>query len=631
LTSSEFEIAVIGGGHAGCEAALVAARLGCKVVLLTMSLDGIANMPCSPSIGGTAKGHLVREIDALGGQMGKQTDLAMLQFRMLNRGKGAAVHSPRAQTDRSLYHRNMKNVLEQTENLVVKQAEVKGLTVGSNSEIRSVVTQLGCEYFVAAVVVATGTALNGRIFVGQHAFFGGPDGTRAAAGLSQSLEALGVKLRRLKTGTPARVLRRSIDFAKLEEQEGDEKVVPFSFETKQELVNSVVCHIAYTNESTHTIIRQNLNKSAVYSGQIVGVGPRYCPSIEDKIVRFANKERHQLFIEPMGQDTQEMYVQGMSTSMPEDLQLQIYRSIEGFENVQIMRPAYAIEYDCCNPLDLCPTLETKKIEGLFSAGQFNGTSGYEEAAAQGLVAGINAAHKVLQRPTLVLPRSSSYIGTLIDDLVTKGCNEPYRVMTSRSEHRLLLRQDNADARLTPIGRELGLINNDRWRTFSRKTAEIKTETEWLKKTMIPPCELLNQLLDRIGNERANNAISLGDLVKRGISYPDLANLWRGFSGGEKMLPALEVIERVEIDIKYEGYVEKQRSQVERMQRADGKILPPGIDYHKIDGLRLEAREKLSEIMPRSVGQVSRISGVSPADISNLLIWLAKISRKDGGQ
>ncbi|MDR2817576.1 MAG: tRNA uridine-5-carboxymethylaminomethyl(34) synthesis enzyme MnmG [Oscillospiraceae bacterium] len=620
----EYDIAVIGAGHAGCEAALAGARLGCSVLLLTMSLDSIANMPCNPSIGGSAKGHLVREIDALGGQMGKQADLTMLQFRMLNLGKGAAVHSPRAQIDRMFYHQSMKSVLEQQENLDLGQAEVKSITVDRNNSVKTIVTHLGSEYLVKTVIICTGTILNSTIFVGDKMFSGGPAGSRAASGLSESLLGFGLNLRRLKTGTPARLLRRSIDFGNLAEQKGDENIIPFSFETKGKLTNKVVCHIVYTNEVTHEIVRKNIEKSAIYSGNIKGVGPRYCPSIEDKIVRFPDKKRHQLFIEPMGLSTEEMYIQGMSTSMPEDVQVLLYRSLEGFENAQVMRPAYAIEYDCCDPLDLLPTLETKKIGGLFGSGQFNGTSGYEEAAAQGLIAGINAAQKVLGKEMLVLPRSSSYIGTLIDDLVTKGCEEPYRMMTSRSEYRLLLRQDNADERLTPTGRRLGLIGDERWRDFLGKMSKIQEECAWLEKTTIPPCEKLDNLLTQFDSEKAHSGISLKDLLKRpDIMYADAIDLWTGITGEKRSELSKSVIERVEIDVKYEGYISRQRVQAERLKKSETKVLPAEIDYSEIGSLRLEAREKLNKVKPQNIGQASRISGVNPADISNLLVWLFK--------
>jgi tRNA uridine 5-carboxymethylaminomethyl modification enzyme len=630
LKNKEFDIAVIGGGHAGCEAALVAARLGCKVILITLSLDAIANMPCNPSIGGTAKGHLVREIDALGGQMAKQADATMLQFRMLNLGKGPAVYSPRAQVDRMIYHQNMKAILEQQENLYIKQAEAKKITIDSNGAIHSVITHLGTQYIVKAIVVCTGTALNSSIFVGSGMFKSGPDWMKMAEGLNESLRELGVPLRRLKTGTPARILSRSIDFDKLEKQEGDKKIIPFSFETKKELTNKVICHIAYTNETTHEIIRKNLKKAAIYSGNVEGVGPRYCPSIEDKVIRFSDKNRHQLFIEPMGLTTQEIYIQGMSTSMPEDVQVLMYRSLEGFENAHIMRPAYAIEYDCCDPLTLYPTLESKCVESLFCAGQFNGTSGYEEAAAQGLVAGINAAQKVLEKEMLVLSRSSSYIGTLIDDLVTKGCEEPYRMMTSRSEYRLLLRQDNADERLTPIGKSLGLIDSLRWDSFLKKMELIKREYNWLKETVIAPCEQLNQLLAIGGGKDASTGIRLQDLLKHlGVSYSDVKRLWEEIFKQKRAEIPLDVSERVEIDTRYEGYIDKQKLQVEKLKKAESKKLPQDINYSVIEGLRLEAREKLAKIRPQNIGQASRISGVNPTDIFNLLIWLARAKERSG--
>ena len=552
----EYDVVVIGAGHAGCEAALAAARLGCHVGLFTISLDSIANMPCNPSIGGTAKGHLVREIDALGGQMGKLADKTMLQSRMLNLGKGPAVHSLRVQADRMQYHQEMKNTLELQPNLELKQAEIKDIKVDDNNSVCSVVTTFGAQYRTKAVIICTGTYLKGKIFVGNNTLESGPDGIHPAQELTDCLNRLGVTTRRFKTGTPARILKSSIDFSKLEEQYGDEKIVPFSFETKHRLKNKVLCHIAYTNSHTHEIILKNIKRSAMYSGNIKGVGPRYCPSIEDKIVRFAEKPRHQLFVEPLGLNTQEMYIQGMSTSLPEAVQLEMYRSLVGFERAQIMRSAYAIEYDCCDPLDLQSTLEFKNINGLFGAGQFNGTSGYEEAAAQGLIAGINAALKVKGEEMLVLPRSSSYIGTLIDDLVTKGCSDPYRMMTSRSEYRLLLRQDNADERLTPIGYKIGLISKQRWNRFLSKQKQIAQCHKELAGIIVAPSKALDELTRKLGTEKIESGITLHDILKRpGVSFSDLFDLTDKFQEGQLLSDAVQ--ERVEIETKYEGYIKRQ--------------------------------------------------------------------------
>ncbi len=615
----EYEVAVIGAGHAGIEAALAAARLGAKTAIFTMSLDAIGNMPCNPSIGGTAKGHLVREIDALGGEMGKAADATFLQSRMLNRGKGPAVHSLRVQSDRDAYHREMKRRLEQQEGLDIIQAQVCDLRTDETGAIRELVTQLGAVYQVQTAIICSGTFLHGRIYVGDVSYESGPDGLHAAVGLSEALERLGIRLRRFKTGTPARVRRDSIDYSQLEVQAGDEPIIPFSFETPREgLKNQVVCHIAYTNETTHEIIRQNIHRSPLYGGMIEGVGPRYCPSIEDKVMRFSEKPRHQSFVEPVGLDTEEMYLQGLSSSLPEDVQLQIYRSIKGFENIKIMRNAYAIEYDCIDPLDLKATLEFIKVPGLYGAGQFNGTSGYEEAAAQGLIAGINAARRVQGKEPVILDRASSYIGTLIDDLVTKGCSDPYRMMTSRSEYRLLLRQDNADQRLTPLGHELGLINEERWQAYQDKQQQIAQEKKRIEKLTFGPSEALNRMLVEKGTAALETGVHASDLIRRPqLTYQDLAPF-----DTERPPLADEVTEQVEIQIKYEGYIQKQLMQVEQMRKLESRLLPEDICYEQVRGLRLEAIEKLQRVRPYNIGQASRISGVSPADISVLLIYLS---------
>lgn len=612
----EYDVAVIGAGHAGIEAALASARLGAKTIVFTLSLDSIANMPCNPSIGGTAKGHLVREIDALGGEMGKAADKTFLQSRMLNRGKGPAVHSLRVQSDRKKYHHYMKNVLEQQENLHIKQDEIVDITI-KDGKLTEVITRLGAIYKVKTAIVCSGTYQRGTIHVGQVSYLSGPDSSLPSVGLTDKMKEYGITIRRFKTGTPARVHRRSIDFSKLEPQEGDEVITPFSFETTQKLENQVKCYIAYTNHNTHQFIIDNLHKSPMYSGKIEGVGPRYCPSIEDKIVRFSDKSRHQLFVEPMGQDNEEMYLQGMSSSLPEDVQIKFLRTIEGFENIEIMRNAYAIEYDCCDPQDLLQTLEFKAIKGLYGAGQFNGTSGYEEAAAQGLIAGINAALKVLGKEPFILDRATSYIGTLIDDIVVKGCTDPYRMMTSRSEYRLILRQDNADKRLTPLGYKLGLISKERYDKFCEKVMLIEREIERLKKTTISPCEELNNLLKSKGTSEMTTGQRATELIRRPqLGYDDLKDF-------DKNRPILsrEIAEQVEIEIKYEGYIKKQLAQVEEMRKMENKLLSPEFCYDKISGLRLEAKEKLNKVKPLNIGQASRISGVSPADISVLLIWL----------
>lgn len=620
----DYEVAVIGAGHAGIEAALAAVRLGAKTAIFTMSLDAIGNMPCNPSIGGTAKGHLVREIDALGGEMGKAADATFLQSRMLNRGKGPAVHSLRVQSDRDEYHKEMKHRLELQDGLDIIQAEICDIRTDENGAIKELVTKLGAVYEVKTAIICSGTFLHGRIYVGDVSYESGPDGLHAAIGLSEALERLGIHLRRFKTGTPARVRRDSIDYSKLEVQAGDEPIIPFSFETPREgLKNQVVCHIAYTNEKTHQIIRDNIHRSPLYGGMIEGVGPRYCPSIEDKVMRFSEKPRHQSFVEPVGLHTEEMYLQGLSSSLPEDVQVQIYRSIVGFENVKIMRNAYAIEYDCIDPLDLKASLEFLKVEGLYGAGQFNGTSGYEEAAAQGLIAGINAARKVQGKEPLILDRASSYIGTLIDDLVTKGCSDPYRMMTSRSEYRLLLRQDNADQRLTPIGHEIGLISEERWQHYLHKQELIEQERKRIEKLTFGPSKELNEMLESRGTAPMETGAHASDLIRRPqVSYKDL----EPFDTERPKLPD-EVTEQVEIQIKYEGYIQKQLIQVEQMRRLETRKIPEDINYEEVRGLRLEAIEKLQRIRPHSIGQASRISGVSPADISVLLIYMESCKEK----
>ncbi|MCI7349820.1 MAG: tRNA uridine-5-carboxymethylaminomethyl(34) synthesis enzyme MnmG [Ruminococcus sp.] len=614
----EYDVAVIGAGHAGVEAALASARLGAKTALFTISLDQIANMPCNPSIGGTAKGHLVREIDALGGEMGKAADACFIQSRMLNLGKGPAVHSLRAQIDRVKYHNHMKKVCEDQENLDIKQAEICEVKA-ENGQVTAVVTKLGAEYKVKCVIIATGTYLNGLIHVGDVSYESGPDSALPAKGLSESLEKLGIELRRFKTGTPSRVHKRSINFNILERQDGDDFIQPFSFESNRDKMENISsCYIAYTNEETHKVIKENIHRSPMYSGRIHGVGPRYCPSIEDKIVRFSDKPRHQLFIEPMGLGTDEYYLQGMSSSLPEDVQLAFLRTIKGLENVEVMRTAYAIEYDCVDPLQMRNTLEFKKITGLFGAGQFNGTSGYEEAAAQGLIAGINAAKRSQGKELISLTRMSSYIGTLIDDLVIKGCSDPYRMMTSRSEYRLLLRQDNADERLTPIGHEIGLISDDRYSAFLQKEEFIEKEVSRIRKVTISPTAELNAMLEEKGTSAIKSGIKMADLIRRPqISYTDLAP----FDSERPELP-YEVWEQAQLKIEYEGYIDRQIMQAEQMKTLETKKLPLNFDYHEISGLSLEAYEKLNKIQPENIGQASRISGVSPADISVLLIWLA---------
>lgn len=618
-----YDVAVIGAGHAGIEAALAAARLGCNTVVFTINLDAVGNCPCNPSIGGTAKGHLVREVDALGGEMGKTADESLLQMRMLNRGKGPAVHSLRAQIDRRQYAQIMKHKLELQDNLELKQAEIVSIKKSDDFEndgMWVLETRMNALIYAKTVIIATGTFLGGKIFIGEVSYESGPDGIFPATFLGQSLKDLGLPLRRFKTGTPARVLKRSIDFSDLEVQEGDEPVIPFSYETEEgSLENKVVCHVSWTNLETKKIILDNIHRSPLYGGKIEGVGPRYCPSLEDKIVRFSEKERHQLFIEPCGLDTEEMYLQGMSSSLPEEVQLKFYHSIKGLENAVIMRPAYAIEYDCVDPLAMNATLEFKDFPGLYGAGQFNGSSGYEEAAAQGLVAGINAAMKIFGKESLVLDRASSYIGTLIDDLVTKGANDPYRMMTSRSEYRLILRQDNADERLTPIGRKIGLVTDSRWESFLERQKIKAEEMKRIEKVVFSPSEELNNILVSRETSPVTSGVRMIDLLKRPqIDYKCLESLDTGRPNISE-----SIFSQVETEIKYEGYIKKQIAQVEQMRKLESKKLPTDMDYKTIIGLRLEAQEKLNKVKPLNIGQASRISGVSPADISVLLIWLAQ--------
>jgi tRNA uridine 5-carboxymethylaminomethyl modification enzyme len=620
--AGEYDVAVIGAGHAGCEAALAAARLGCRTIVFSINLDSIANMPCNPNVGGTAKGHLVREIDALGGEMAKNTDKTFIQSKILNSAKGPAVFSLRAQVDRRRYQMEMKNTLESQENLDIKQAEVIELIVEDKKRVTGVKTHTGAVYKCKAVVMTTGTYLKGKIIIGDVSYSGGPDGLFPANKLSDSLKENDIELLRFKTGTPARINRRSIDFSKMSEQPGDERIIPFSFENEEIEKEQVSCWLTYTNSETHRIIRENLHRSPLFGGTIKGIGPRYCPSIEDKVVRFAERENHQVFVEPMGLGTQEMYLQGMSSSLPEDVQVQMVRTLPGLENVSIMRSAYAIEYDCINPTQLKLSLEFKNICGLFSAGQINGSSGYEEAAAQGLIAGINAAMLTKGQDPLVLDRSQAYIGVLVDDLVTKGTQEPYRMMTSRAEYRLLLRQDNADMRLTPIGYRAGLINEDRYKKFEVKRNSIGKEIKRLENTVVPPSEKVNNFLKSRSSTPIKSGAKLVELLRR----PELDYEALGEIDVERPQLSHAVREQAEISIKYEGYIKRQMMQVDQFKHLENRKLSADIDYNEIQGLRIEARQKLSRIKPGSVGQASRISGVSPADISVLLIYLEQVKR-----
>ena len=620
--AGDYDVVVIGAGHAGCEAALAAARLGMKTAIFSLSLEAVANMPCNPHIGGSSKGHLVREIDALGGEMGKNIDKTMIQIKMLNTSKGPAVHSLRAQADRKRYQMEMKHTLEKQENLDLKQGEIVNITL-KNNKVETVETDVGAIYGVKTIIVATGTYLKGKIFIGEYSKESGPDGVFPANKLSECLKKLGVKLVRFKTGTPARINKKSIDFSKMEVQKGDDGIIPFSFEDEMKEFDQVDCYLTYTNAETHKIIRENLHRSPLYAGVIEGTGPRYCPSIEDKVVRFADKERHQIFVEPIGIDTDEMYIQGMSSSLPEDVQIAMYRTVPGLEHCEFTRPAYAIEYDCIDPADLKLSLEYKKIDGLFFAGQTNGTSGYEEAACQGLIAGINASQKIKGKEPLILDRTEAYIGVLIDDIVTKGTNEPYRMMTSRAEYRLLLRQDNADLRLTEKGHEIGLISDERYNKFLEKKKEIEAEKKRLEETIVKPTEKVNKFLKEQGTSELTTGSKLSELLKRAeITYASLAAI-------DENRPELreQVREEVEIQVKYDGYIKLQEAQVEKFKKIEKKLLPEDINYEEINGISLEARQKLNKHKPHSIGQASRISGVSPADISVLLVYLQTLSNK----
>mgnify|MGYP006070203769 FL=1 len=620
--AGDYDVAVIGAGHAGCEAALAAARLGKKTLIFSISLEAIANMPCNPHIGGSSKGHLVREIDALGGEMGKNIDKTMIQVKMLNTSKGPAVHSLRAQADRKKYQAEMKHTLEKQENLEVKQAEIVDIEL-EDGHVSAIKTDLGAIYKVKTVIVATGTYLKGKIFIGEYSKESGPDGVAAANKLSDCLKRLGINLIRFKTGTPARINRRSIDFSKMEVQKGDKDVEAFSFEDEPKDFEQVDCYLTYTNEKTHEIIRKNLDRSPLFSGQIEGTGPRYCPSIEDKVVRFSDKPRHQAFVEPVGLDTEEMYIQGMSSSLPEDVQIALYHTIPGLEHAEFTRPAYAIEYDCIEPSNLKLSLEYKGIDGLFMAGQINGTSGYEEAACQGLIAGINASRKIDNKEPVILDRSQAYIGVLIDDIVTKGTNEPYRMMTSRAEYRLLLRQDNADLRLTPIGHEIGLISDERYKKFEDKRENIKKEIERLKKLVVKPEEKVNNLLKEAGTSILTNGTKMSELLKRTeLTYDMLEEI-----DPDRPKLTRQEKEEVEIQIKYEGYIKLQEAQVEKFKKLETKLLPEDLDYETLKGISLEARQKLNKFKPRSIGQASRISGVSPADVSVLLVYMQQRNKK----
>lgn len=621
--AGEYDIVVIGAGHAGCEAALAAARLGMKTAIFSISLEAVANMPCNPHIGGSSKGHLVREIDALGGEMGKNIDKTMIQIKMLNTSKGPAVHSLRAQADRKRYQMEMKHSLEKQENLDLKQAEIVDIKL-ENNKVKYIETDVGAIYNVKSIIVATGTYLKGKIFIGDYSKESGPDGVFPANKLSECLKNLGVNLVRFKTGTPARINKKSIDFSKMEVQKGDVDIIPFSFEDKMKYFEQVDCYLTYTNEKTHRIIRENLHRSPLYGGEIEGTGPRYCPSIEDKVVRFADKERHQVFVEPIGVDTDEMYIQGMSSSLPEDVQIAMYRTLPGLEHCEFTRPAYAIEYDCIDPSDLKLSLEYKKIDGLFFAGQTNGTSGYEEAACQGLIAGINATQKIKGKEPLILDRTEAYIGVLIDDIVTKGTNEPYRMMTSRAEYRLLLRQDNADLRLTEKGHEIGLISDERYSKFIEKKKKIEAEKKRLEETIVKPTQEVNEFLRAQGTSELTTGSKLSELLKRAeITYDLLGAI-------DKKRPELgeQVREEVEIQVKYDGYIKMQEAQVEKFKKMEKKLLPENLDYNNIKGISLEARQKLNKHKPHSIGQASRISGVSPADISVLLVFLRSFTGGD---